>query len=167
MSNTVHLPIVGNVDIAEEIDSGYRLPFMEHKKRVTKNRGTLSKIMNYLKFFGKFELSLRDYDKSAEFQHPEVFLGLVNFFWLLDSSVNAHLRSATAFNGTVKTIQNELLDSILRVCKDLIRDEFKNPEYLAFVSDETTDVFCKTQQVIVLPYLVNANPLKIFGDFFI
>ena len=45
MSNTVDLTMVGNVNIVEEIDSGYRLFIVRHNERVTKNKDALSKII--------------------------------------------------------------------------------------------------------------------------
>ena len=48
--------MVGNINIAEEIDSGYRLSITKHKERATKNRDALSKIIDCLKFCEKFEL---------------------------------------------------------------------------------------------------------------
>ena len=167
MSNTVDLTMVGNVNIAEEIDSGYRLFIVRHNERVTKNRDALSKIIDCLKFCGKFELPLRGHDESPESKSSGGFLGPVNFSCSLDSSLDAHLRSTTVFKGTSKTIQNELLDSSLQVCKDQIRDDGKNSEYLAIISDKTIDIFCKTQQVIFLRYLVNAKPVERVWGFLI
>ena len=54
------------------------------------------------------------------------------------------MRAATVFKRSLKTISNDLLNSILQVCKDQIRDDVQNVEYLVITSDETTDVFCKT-----------------------
>ena len=41
MSITIDLTMVGKVNIAEEIESGYRLSIMKHKERVSKNRCTV------------------------------------------------------------------------------------------------------------------------------
>ena len=105
----------------------------------------MSKIIDCLKFCEKFELPLRGHYESAESENLGAFLGLVNFSCSLNSSLNAHLKSTTVIKGTSKTIQNELLDSILQVCKDQIREEAVNSEYLAIISDETTDILCKAQ----------------------
>ena len=167
MSNTVDLTMVGNVNIAEEIDSGYRLFLVRHNERVTKNRDALSKIIDCLKFCRKLELPLRGHDESAESENPGGFQELVNFSCSLDSSLDAHLRSTTVFKGTSKAIQNELLDSSLQICKDQIRNEVKNSEYLAIISDKTTDVFVKQSSSLFCDTLLMQNPLNAFGDFLI
>ena len=159
MSNSVDLTMVGNANIVKEICSGYSLSIVKHNERVMKNKDALSKIIDCWKFCQNFELPLRGHDNSAKSENPGIFLGLVNFSCSLDSSLDAHLRSATAFKGTSKTIPNELQDSILQVRKGQIRDEVKNSEYLVIISDETTDFFCKTQQIIVLQ-----NPLNTFEN---
>ena len=136
-------------------------------ERVTKNRDAMSKIVDCLKFCGKFELTLKGQDESTESENPGFFLGLVNFSCSLDSSLHVNLRSASVFKGSSKAISNELLGSILQVCKDQIRDEVKNFEYFAIIRDEATDIFCKTQPVIALRYIVYANPSNAFGNFLI
>ena len=132
---------------------------------MTKNRDALSQIISCLKFCEKFELPLRGYDESAEFENPSSFQRLVNFSCSLDLSLDAHLISATVIKGTSKTIQNHFLDSILQVCKNQIRDKVKNFEYLTIISDDTTDAVCKTEQVIVLRYIVNKKPMNASGIF--
>ena len=109
MSNTIDLTIVGNVNIAKEIDSGYTLSIMKHNEQVTKNRDALSKIID-CKFCMKFEWPLRGHNKSAESENQGVFL---KFLCPLGTSLDAHLRSATVFKSTSRTIQNELLVGIL------------------------------------------------------
>lgn len=42
-----------------------------------------------------------------------------------------HIKTATVFKGTSKTVQNELLDCMLSVLKDNILEEVKNADYLA------------------------------------
>ena len=66
----------------------------------------------------------------------------------------------TVFKGTSKTIQNELLESILNVCKIKIVNEVQNAEYLAVMCDETTDVFDKIQMVIILRYELKGKAVE-------
>ena len=111
---------------------------------------------------------LRDHVESAKSENPGFFSNWLVFptrwcqvrFWSMD----AHLRSAIVFKGASKTIQNELLDSILQVCKGQIPDEVKNFEYLVIKNDETTDVFCKTEQILFWDTLLMQNPINAFGD---
>ena len=109
----------------------------------------LSKIIDCIKFCGAFELSLRGHDESHNSDNPGVFLGLINFTSALDSILSKHLETATVFKGASKTIQNELLDIMLDFCKDIIRKEIKESEFLSVIVDDTTDVSNKLQNVVV------------------
>ena len=46
-------------------------------------------------------------------------------------------------------VRNELLQSILEIGKQEITNEISKSEYLAISCDETTDVFDKSQMVVV------------------
>ncbi|KAJ3608525.1 hypothetical protein NHX12_025572 [Muraenolepis orangiensis] len=49
--------------------------------------------------------------------------GLVDFVSSLDTVLEEHLKTATVFKGTSKTVQNELLDSMLSVLREYILEE--------------------------------------------
>lgn len=166
MNNMINLSLLGKVNIAAQIDTAYKLSVAKHNEQVRKNRGVLSKIINCVKFCGKFELPLRGHDETTSSKNPGVFRGLVDFACELDSSLDAHLKTATFFKGTSKTIQNELLESMLEICKNKIKEEVKNANYLAVMCDETTDIYDKTQMVIVLRYELQGKPVERFWGFF-
>ncbi|KAJ1176306.1 hypothetical protein NDU88_001588 [Pleurodeles waltl] len=67
--------------------------------------------------------------------------------------MEAHLKSATVFKGTSKTIQNELLDCMLEVTKETIVQQLRSTDYVAIQADDTTDVSTKTQSVLVFRYI--------------
>ncbi|KAJ3662308.1 hypothetical protein Zmor_006663 [Zophobas morio] len=56
---------------------------------------------------------------SRESQNPGIFRGLIDFTAELDAGLSDHLKEATVFKGTSKTVQNELLDAINPSCKIL------------------------------------------------
>jgi hypothetical protein len=56
------------------------------------------------------------------------------------------------FKGNSKTIQNELLDCILEVCRAKIAAEIGRANFLPVLSDDTRDVSEKTREVIVFRY---------------
>jgi len=58
----VHLLFYGKVNIAAVIDSGYKLLLEKHNNPDIKKTEILCKIMNCLKFFGKFKLDLKEHD---------------------------------------------------------------------------------------------------------
>lgn len=166
MNNMIDLSLLGKVNIAAQIDTAYKLSVAKHNEQVRKNRDVLSKIINCVKFCEKFELLLRGHDETMSSKNPGVFRGLVDFACGLDSSLDAHLKNATVFKGTSKSIQNELLESMLEICKNKIKEEVKNAEYLAVMCDETTDIYDKTQMVIVLRYELQGKPVERFWGFF-
>jgi hypothetical protein len=61
-------------------------------------------------------LALRGHDETESSENPGIFRGLVNFVAEMDVSMKEHLKNATVFRGTSKTVQNELLDAMLKIC---------------------------------------------------
>ena len=95
-----------------------------------------------------------------------VFRGLLDLTSILDSSFKSHFETVTLFKGASKTIQNEILESILENCKQEIKAEISKSSYLAVMCDETTDVFDKSQMVIVFRYEKNGEAVERFWVFF-
>ena len=108
---------------------------------------------------------MRGHDESASSDNPGVFLGLVNFTASLDSVLSQHLESATVFKGTSKTIQNELLDIMLKITKADIQQEIKDTKFLAVISDDTTDVSNHIQNVVVFRYIVAGQVVERLWSF--
>jgi hypothetical protein len=54
--------------------------------------------------------------------------------------------------GTSKTVQNELLECMLEVCREKIKEELNEAQFVALMADETTDVSEHLQVVIVYRY---------------
>lgn len=153
MNNTVKLAMLGSVNIATQLDEGHRIGVRIHNEEVHKNRHILSKIIDCVKFCGAFELALRGHNETESSDNPDVFRGLVDLVASLDSVLEDHLKTATVFKGTSKTVQNELLDCMLSVPKDYILEEAQKADYLAIQVDETTDIYSHCQLVLVLRYI--------------
>ncbi|KAF4526931.1 hypothetical protein B566_EDAN015980, partial [Ephemera danica] len=114
-------------------------------------------------------LALLGHDEQADSNNPDVFLGLINFAKDLDDTLKKHLENPKYdFIGTSKTIQNELLQCMLDVCREQIKTEIKCADYyLAAICDDTTDISTKTQMTIVFRYVdANVNVVDRFWDFF-
>ena len=137
-----------------------------HNEKVKKNRQFLSKIIDCVKFCGKYELPLRGHDESSSSHNPGVFRGLINFISKFDLELNSQISSCTIFKGLSKTVQNDILESILHVCKQNIAKEIENASFLAVMLDETTDIFDKSQVVIVFRYEVEGKLVERFWGFF-
>ena len=166
IDNMMSLSLLGRTDIAVELNTGYMLSVARHNDQVRKNIDILSKVINCVKFCGKFELPLRGHDESTDSDNPGIFKGLVDFACELDFDLKTHVNNSSVFKGISKSIQNDLLESILGVCKSKIRKEISDTDFVAVMCDETTDVHEKSQMVIVLRYVLHGKPVERFWGFF-
>jgi hypothetical protein len=141
--------MLGKVNIATQLSEAYRSRISKHNEEVRRNRDILSKIIDCIKFCGKYELPLRGHDESSDSANPGVFRGLLEFAGKLDENLKTHFETATVFKGNFKKIQNKLLDCILEVFRAEIAAEISREKFLAVMSDDTTDVSVKTQEVVV------------------
>ena len=165
VENCLKLAFLGQSDIAEQLSEAYRASKQRHNLEVEKNRHVLSKLIDCIKFCGAFELAMRGHDETADSDNPGVFLGLVDFTASLDSVLSKHLETATVFKGTSKTVQNELLEIMLDICKDTIKKEIKESDFLAVISDDTTDVSNHSQNVVVFRYIKDKTVVERFWSF--
>ena len=166
LNRVIDLNVLGKTDIGDYMESAYKQNIAKYNEQVAKNRDALSKIINIIKLCGKFELPLRGHDEKEGSNNPGVFRGLIEYTCSLDSSLEAHINSSKVFKGTSKTIQNELLESIIKITRDKIKEELKSVEYVSVMIDETTDNYDKTQMVIVLRYVIKGRPVERFWGFF-
>ena len=161
----VQLELFGKLDIRNQLDDGYRLSIRRFNMRVDNNRHVLSRLIDAIKFCGKFELALRGRDESKDSDNPGIYRGLIDLMAELDNVLADHLKTATVFKGTSKTIQNELLDCMYEVYLDKVKAEINAANFVSIQADETTDVACKCQLVIILRYLVNGEIKERFLGF--
>ncbi|KAK0152071.1 Zinc finger MYM-type protein 1 [Merluccius polli] len=152
MDSCLRFATTGRVNIATQLDEGYRLAVRRHNNEVSKNPHILNRLIQCVKFCGVFELALRGKDETKGSTNPGIFLGLVDFVAQLDEVFDEHLKNAMVFKGTSKMVQNELLERMLAVAWERIV-EVKSARYLAIQADETTDVSTQTQLVLVLRYI--------------
>ena len=148
------------------MDAGHALFVVRHNESVTKNRAVLSKIINCLKFCGNSELPLRGHDERKDSLNPGVFRELLGFTSNLDTNLKSHLVSGAVSKGSSTMVRNELLQSILEIGKQEITDEISKSKCLAVLCDETTDVFDKSQMVVVFRYEKSGEPVKRLLGFF-
>ncbi|XP_062234379.1 zinc finger MYM-type protein 1-like [Platichthys flesus] len=160
IDSCLKLSAFGSVNIATQLDDGYRLALRRHNDEVGKNRHILGRLIDGVKFCGVFELALRGRDESEGSSNPGIFRGLVQFIASLDEVFEEHLKTATVFKGTSKTVQNELLDCMAAVIRARITEEVKSASFVAIQADETTDVSTQTQMVMVLRYIDGSHAVQ-------
>lgn len=159
LNNSLKLVMFGRVRIAAQLDERYREQISKHNEEVDKNRYTLSKIIDCIRFCGAFELALRAQDEVDCSSNPEIFSGLVDFVSSIDSAMETHLRTATVFKGSSRTIQRELLDCMLDITREFIVQQLQRTEYVAVLVDNTSDVSPKTQSAVVFRYIDEKSKL--------
>lgn len=93
------------------MDSAYSQNIATPNKNVAENRLVLSKIIETIRFCGKFELAFRGYVLSENSENFGNFRGL-NYSAELDKTLKNYLQSVTVFKGTFKEIQNDFLEAI-------------------------------------------------------
>ncbi|XP_069481109.1 protein zwilch homolog isoform X1 [Ambystoma mexicanum] len=153
LNNSLRLVMYGRVNIATQLDEGYRVGVRKHNEEVDKNRYILSKLIDCIRFCGAFELALRGHDETDSSSNPGVFSGLVDFVSSIDSAMETHLKTAAAFKGSSRTIQKELLDCMLDIIREFIVKQLKSAEYVAVQVEDTTDVSTKAQSALVFRYI--------------
>ena len=125
----IDLSFLGKANIVQRLDTGFQVLTERHNAKVKQNRAILSRIINCIKFCGKYELPLRGHDETAGSAKPGVFRGLLELLSEYDSTLKNHLESNSFFKGTSKTIQDELLDSMLHIYQQTIECEIKDAAF--------------------------------------
>ena len=60
------------------------------------------RLIDSIKFCGKFELPLRGRDETKNSDNPRIYRGLIDLMAELDNVLADHLKTATVFKGTLK-----------------------------------------------------------------
>jgi len=165
VNNVIDLSLLGQSSIVQEINIGYQIIIARHNEKVRKNRTMLSKIIDCIKFCGKFELPIRGHDESSTSLNSGVFHGLLDFITQFDQSFKSPFESDSDFNGISETFQNDILDSILQICQQAIKAEIQAADFLAVMVDETTDVSDKSQVAVVFRYVKENRAVERFWNF--
>lgn len=167
LNNHIEFSMLGKVDIRCQLNSAYRQNIIEHNENVTKNRHILSRLIDCIKFCGVFEVALRGHDESNASVNPGIFRGLVNLLAEIDGTLKEHINKTNnrVFMGLSKTIQNELLDSIYAVCRNVIISEINKADYVAVMADETTDCATLSQLVLLIRYELSGQIHERFMGF--
>ncbi|XP_049800118.1 zinc finger MYM-type protein 1-like [Schistocerca nitens] len=154
LNGFIEFSMLGKVDIMCQLDSAYRRNIKTYNENVSKNRYILGKLIDCIKFCGKFELALRGHDETEDSKNPGIFRGLVSLMAELDCVLKQHIERSEnrVFLGLSKTIQNELLEPIYEVCLSLVRSELSKANFLAIEVDETTDCANLSQLVLIIRY---------------
>lgn len=165
MNSSTGFALLGTTNILSQLNSAYRESILQHNNKVRKNRHILMRIISCVKFCGAFELALRGHDESEGSENRGIFRELIDFTAELDVTLKEHLQNATVFKGTSKTIQNDILQCMLHVCREEISRRVEIADFLSIQCDETTDVSNQCQMVIILRYFYEESIHEHFWGF--
>lgn len=164
-NNMFSYSLLGRQNIQTQLSTEYRKNLIKKNEEVAQNRYALTKIINCIRFCGAFELALRGHNEKEDSDNKGIFKELVNFSAELDHILRQHLQQSSVFKGTSKTIQNELLECMLKVFHEEVKKQIYAADYVAVIADETTDISCQFQLVVILRYIVHGTPIERFLTF--
>ncbi|KAE9522125.1 hypothetical protein AGLY_017469 [Aphis glycines] len=118
ISSHLSLNLLGKQDIRQQLSSAYRLSIKQYNETVAHNRYILSKIIDYIKFCGAFELALRGHNEKSDSVNPGIFRKLINFSSELDNKLKIHIEKSTVSKDLSKVIQNDMLDLFKYILSD-------------------------------------------------
>lgn len=165
MTNTIKYKTFGTVNVAAQIDSHVKISIEKHNQQVTKNRHVLSRLINCLNYCAVHEIGLRGHTETQDSFNRGNFLDLVSMVADLDSVLLDHLNNSSVAKYTSHDIQNELLDCMYSVYLEELKIDLHNVDFVSVQADETTDITCKSQFVIVLRYVKGSNSVERFVCF--
>ena len=151
--------------VLSAVNAGYRRSIIKHNELVDRNRHALNRIINCIKFCGFHDLPLRGHNDVEGSANRGVFLDLIKYTADLDGAFPDHLEKHNVVENTSKSIQNDLLSCMLKVYTEEITREIKNFSCVSMQADETTDISCKSQFVIIVRYVKYFEPVERFLKF--
>ena len=83
----------------------------------------------------------------------------------MDGAFHDNLEKYNVVKNISKSIQNDLLSCMLEEYSEEITRKIKNSSYVSVQADETTDISCKFQFVIIVRYVKDFKPVEKFLKF--
>ena len=142
VNNTFSFSLLGKSNVLSQLNLAYRESKIKQNEQVDKNRYILNIIISCIRFCGALELALRGHNETEESPNKGVFRELINFSSQLDRDLKDHFSKATVFKGTSKTIQNELLECMLKVYHEEVTRELNKANFVAIIADGTRNNGC-------------------------
>ncbi|XP_061476477.1 uncharacterized protein LOC133381407 [Rhineura floridana] len=139
VANCLKLAMLGRVNVTVNKDSGCRTRIRKHNQEVKSNRYILSKIIDCLRLCGAFQVALCGDSDTECSANPGVLRGLLELVASVDPAMKLHMQSATVLGGFSKFIQGDLLDCMLMVTRDCIKQELKSTQFVAIEVDMSTE----------------------------
>lgn len=162
IKNMVNLALLGTAGLRNLLDSTTCNTDQQKNEDMIKHRYVLSKTVDAIKSCTAFDLSLRGLDDASTSRYPGMYIGLIDFSYILDAVVTEQLQNSP---GISKDVQGDLLDCMLAVCREEMIKEINNAICLAIILDDITDVSEKQQLAVIFRYTRNNEPVERFWKF--
>ncbi|XP_074521341.1 zinc finger MYM-type protein 1-like [Halichoeres trimaculatus] len=154
ITSELKLKLFGRVRIDEALDQAAAISVTRHNQQVEKNRAILKRLIAAVLYLGGQEQAFRGHSESTSSSgNRGNFMELVQTFAEFDTTMAEHLSSATAFTGTSKTIQNDIIESTAHVIQEEIDKEINAAPFIAIEVDDTTDISCRCQLTVIVRYV--------------
>ncbi|XP_074521359.1 zinc finger MYM-type protein 1-like [Halichoeres trimaculatus] len=154
ITSELKLKLFGRVRIDEALDQAAAISVTRHNQQVEKNRAILKRLIAAVLYLGGQEQAFRGHSESTSSSgNRGNFMELVQTFAEFDTTMAEHLSSATAFTGTSKTIQNDIIKSTAHVIQEEIDKEINAAPFIAIEVDDTTDISCRCQLTVIVRYV--------------
>lgn len=163
----VKLQLLGTTRIEHEISEAEKVLNSRYNEKVKKNREYLERLIDCTVFLATQEQGFRGHDEKKDSSNRGNYMELVLLLSKYDELTKMQLESASAFQGTSSTIQNELIEVCSEVIQDHISEEINLAPFFSVQVDETTDISGKSQLSIIIRYVTeDGQPKERFMGFF-
>lgn len=125
----------------------------KYNEKVDNNRYVVSKLIDITCFLAKQELAFRGHNEKSNSLNKGNFVETFNLLSSVDDKLKFHISNSTVFRGLSNDIQNDLINSIKNVLIRKIKNEIKCANFLAVITDETTDITKRSQLTTVFRYV--------------
>ncbi|XP_068207398.1 zinc finger MYM-type protein 1-like [Palaemon carinicauda] len=138
-----------------------------HNRKVRGNRAILRKIISATCFLLKQELPFRGNNETPSSSNRGNYIELLNYTAKFDDKLAHHLQSSTVFSGISNKIQNDLIEAIVTVVEENIKEEIAKSQFVAILLDEANEDSnsCSSQCSVAFRYLLNGEIIETFVGF--
>ncbi|XP_076330811.1 zinc finger MYM-type protein 1-like [Tachypleus tridentatus] len=165
VQSSLSLKMFGKQRIETLVDTQRKAEISRHNEQVKKNREILKRLIDAVCYLAKQELPFRGHDESNTSDDKGNYKEFLNTLRDYDTCLDSHLNTATVFQRTSPTVQNDLIQALSNVLKKHIKKEIDSARFVAIILDETSDVMSKSQLSTVLRFVCNGKVFERFIGF--
>ncbi|CAH1997022.1 unnamed protein product [Acanthoscelides obtectus] len=141
--------------IEDALRENSRLYIKQFNENVQLNRRFMELPIRAVLFLGKQELAFRGHNEETTSINRGNFKELLEAFVSISPvDIQEHYKKiASIFAGNSKTIQNEIIDCIVKCIDEYVENEIKECSFFSIQVDDSTDIAHKSQCSIIIRYV--------------